>query len=213
MRTPTSKEIAAFLVDATQGMLERIEDDCTYHLWLAEKVSLVVAWTPGYDSNEKSKFIDKNGYGVEWSCRLSDSSYFVCDWDYLDEGAGSLICESDEVDEFVSLAENILKWSQQYINPQVIITIPECYDTNVLGDAYWVQYDDELKGAKRDLTELWWYYHGWSWGGKDKKELEDEIRLWADHLADYYGISEHVQEAITFPDLSDLIYNALIKRV
>lgn len=212
MKTPTPKEIAAFIVKATKDMLQS-KEDITYHLCLAENVSLVLAWEPGFDENDTDKYIDQNGYGLCWSFRQTASSYFVNDWDYLDEGGGSLMNEPDEKDGFLKFAEGLLEYHPEYLNPTVLITLPGGDERNILDDAYWVSQDDALRNEEKDLTQLWWYYHGWSWGGTDKKELEDEIRLWADHLADYYGISEHVQEAITFPDLSDLIYNALIKRV
>lgn len=213
MKIPTIKEVADFLKEATEGMLAREQDEVTYHLALTDRVAIVVAWEPGYDPEDSkdNKYIAKDGWGICWSLRLRDSSYFTSDWDYLSEMAGVTIYDGDEEDGFVSLAEEILEIADKccYLHPAIWITLPDGREVNLLDDADYVRQNDELRNEKRDLTELWWYYHGWHW---DDKETKETLRTWAFHLAHYYGdCDEDFQQLISVDDLTEMIYNALIK--
>lgn len=212
MKIPTIKEVADFLKEAAEGMLNS-KEELTYHLSLTDKVAIVVAWEPGYDPEDAkdNKYIAEDGWGINWSLRLRDSSYFVSDWDYLSEMAGVTIYEGEEEDGFIGLAEEILEVAEGccYLHPAIRITLPDGREVDLLDDAYYVSQDDELRNEKRDLTELWWYYHGWHW---DDKETEKTLRTWASHLAHYYGdCDEDFQQLISVDDLTEMIYNALIK--
>ena len=90
MKIPEIKQVADFLKEATEGMLARAQEEVTYHLALTDRVAIVVAWEPGYDPEDSkdNKYIAKDGWGICWSLRLRDSSYFTSDWDYLSEMAG-----------------------------------------------------------------------------------------------------------------------------
>lgn len=212
MKTPTIEQVADFLKEATEGVLGSIE--CyTYHLDLTDRVSIVVAWEDGYDPEDSrtNKYIAKDGWGINWSLRLRESSYFVSDWDYLDERAGVTVCESDAEDGFTGLAKFILKEANDchYLNPEILITLPDGREVDLLDDAYYVHQCDVLRNEKRDLTELWWWYHGWHW---DDKETEVTLHLWVEHLAEYYGdFDEDFQQLISLGDLTEMIYHALIK--
>lgn len=212
MKIPTIKEVADFLKEAAEGMLNS-KEELTYHLSLTDKVAIVVAWEPGYDPEDAkdNKYIAEDGWGINWSLRLRDSSYFVSDWDYLSEMAGVTIYEGEEEDGFIGLAEEILEVAEGccYLHPAIRITLPDGREVDLLDDAYYVSQDDELRNEKRDLTELWWYYHGWHW---DDKETKKTLRTWAFHLAHYYGdCDEDFQQLISVDDLTEMIYNALIK--
>ena len=212
MKIPTIKEVADFLKEATEGMLNS-KEELTYHLSLTDKVAIVVAWEPGYDPEDAkdNKYIAEDGWGINWSLRLRDSSYFVSDWDYLGEMAGVTIYEGNEEDDFIGLAEEILEVAEGccYLHPAIRITLPDGREVDLLDDAYYVSQGDELRNEKRDLTELWWWYHGWHW---DDKETEKTLRTWAFHLAHYYGdCDEDFQQLISVGDLTEMIYNALIK--
>lgn len=143
MKIPTIKEVADFLKEATEGMLARAQDEVTYHLALTDRVAIVVAWEPGYDPEDSkdNKYIAKDGWGICWSLRLRDSSYFTSDWDYLGEMAGVTIYEGDEEDGFVSLAEEILEIADNccYLHPAIWITLPDGREVNLLDDADYVQ--------------------------------------------------------------------------
>lgn len=216
MILPGIKEVASFMKAATETMLARSEDDYASYIALTDRVAIVVAWEPGYDPEgaNTNKYILPDGCGIAWSLRLRDSSYFINDWGYLGEMGGSTMDASDGDDGFVALAKEILEIAQKCgcLNPEVIITLPDNRKVDLLDDAYWVSLDEELRNEKRDLTELWWYYHGWSHWMGEKKELQATIMKWAEHLADYYGgYDEDFQQLIGRDELATMIFQALIK--
>lgn len=213
MKIPTIKEVADFLKEATEDMLAREQEEVTYHLALTDKVAIVVAWEPGYDPEDAktNKYIAEDGWGINWSLRLRDSSYFTNDWDYLNEMAGITIYEGEDEDGFIGLAEEILEMADDfhYLYPSIWIKLPDGREVDLLDDAYYVSKDDELRNEKRDLTELWWYYHSWNY---DSGETKETLRTWASHLAHYYGdYDEDFQQLVSVDVLTEIIFNALIK--
>lgn len=217
MNTPGIIAVASFIKVATKKMLARPDSDCTSYFALTDRVAIVVAWEPGYDPEDAktNKYILPDGWGIAWSLRLRDSSYFINDWDYLGEMGRSAIDVCDGDDDFIALAKEILDIAQKcgYLNPEVVITLPNNRKVDLLDDAYWVSMDDGLRNEKRDLTELWWYYHGWSHWIGEKQELQATMRKWAEHLADYYGDYEEegFQQLIGHDELVVMIFQALIK--
>ena len=203
------RRLMRFLDDAAKDMTGNPDSGRVYFFNVTSRIAIVVAWIPGYENEPENKYVNDE-YGLEASIRLRGSSYFVEDWTYISEGCMISIGESDEKESFFSIAKWLVETMDQcdYLDPHVYVSLPDARIIDVLDESYWVSQDDELRDKKEDLTELYWRYHGWP----DNNDVNDEIRLWCEHLANHFGsYDEDFQQLISYDDLVELIYQAIIK--
>lgn len=207
MKTPTKEQIAKFIEEEAEYALAHQNGGGCSYMPVASGVALVIAWVGGYseDDVKTNKYVVKDGdcWGLEVSLRIANSSYFVEDWEYLNEGAGSLIGE-----DYQKEAEWILHQMEveHYINPRLIFNFPDGTETDLLEDASWMN----VRDCKYELTVHWWLYHGWSkgWGH------EEALKIYANELAEHYRYEDDdLAEVISEEELAKQIYNRLIEEV
>lgn len=206
------KKVASFLEGAAHDAIADSQTkngpSATFYLNITEYISVVVAWIDGFEPEENNPYIWKT-YGLEVSVRLRDSSYFVDDWDYVNEGCFCSLYKEDEEDGFKTTAQWVvdIMYACHYLNPSVIVILPGNRKVDLLEDGQWVAQNDRVRGNRYDLTQEWWHYHGWNRDSESRKKLQ----VWASELANYYGMDdEELQAEIPYGELKQLILNALL---
>lgn len=210
------KRLMKFLDDAAKNMTQNPENGGCFFLNITPYIAVIVAWIPGYENEPGNKYISE-GYGLEASVRLRDSSYFTEDWSYINEGCMVSLGEADEKDSFQGTAEWLIQeMGGHYLEPKILVTLPDGRTVDLIDDSYWVEEDDEIRcwvhdieNEKRDLTELWWAYHS---GLESRSDISKYLRVYAQQLAFYYGdFDEDFQQLISVEELTELLYQAIIK--
>ena len=205
------EKVRSFLIGAAHDAVEETKTkngaSSTFYLNIDINISIVLAWVDGFDK-EDDKFSDGT-WRLEASVRLRDSSYFVEDWDYINEGCFDAIYPADEEDNFQGVSEFLVDMMLNcgYLHPQVFIHVPELGDLNVFfyADDVAMEYRHNLPD-ERDLVHEWWYYHGWN---RDRDSAK-RLKVWAEYVAEYYMAYVYCDE-LGVNITADQIFQALIK--
>ncbi len=205
------KKVREFLVESSRNAVEETKTQngasSTFFLNIDINISVVLAWTDGFDHEEDDPFSDGT-WRLEASVRLRDSSYFVEDWDYINEGCFCAIYPGDEEEGFEGIATWLVDMMLDcgYLHPKLIVPIAgHDWDIFFYADDVEMEYRHYVPD-ERGLVQEWWYYHGWNRDSESAKRL----KIWSEYVAEWLMAYAFCDDEDISVD-SEQIFQALIK--